>query len=251
MNGRYAVPLMGFVIWLAAVALHARAGEPVPAELAAKIQAGLGAGQSGLTVMAVETSPIPGVYEVQLQDGPLLYSDDAGKFFILGDLYTGGSEGFVNLTEKRRDGERVEQLAAVSPDDMIIFPAEGKTRAKVTVFTDVTCFYCQKLHREVPELNRRGVEVRYLAYPRAGLGSDGFRKLASAWCSDNPQQALTRLKNKEAVPENVCEDNPVAAQYQLGQRMGVRGTPAIVTGSGEMIPGYQDAKTLAATLGLD
>ena len=80
------------------------------------------------------------------------------------------------------------------------------------MFTDVTCFYCQKLHKEVPELNKRGVEVRYLAYPRAGCGfSEVIKQLASAWCADNPQETLTKLKNKKSVQQkNVCPDNPVA-----------------------------------------
>ena len=103
----------------------------------------------------------------------------------------------------------------------------------------------------MPELNKRGVEVRYLAYPRAGLASDGYRQLASAWCSDNPQETLTRLKNKQSVPDNVCTSNPIASQYELGQEVGVRGTPAIVMESGKMLPGYQTAEELIATLGLD
>jgi thiol:disulfide interchange protein DsbC len=118
------------------------------------------------------------------------------------------------------------------------------------VFTDVSCFYCQKLHKEVPELNRRGVEVRYLAYPRQGIGSPGFRQLASAWCADDRQTTLTRLKNREELPENVCPGNPIAEQFELGQQLGVRGTPAIVTSAGEMLPGYRSADDLIGLLGV-
>ena len=95
------------------------------------------------------------------------------------------------------------------------------------------------------------MEVRYLAYPRAGLASDGYRQLASAWCSADPRDALTRLKNKLKVSENVCAGNPIASQFELGQEVGVRGTPAIVTESGRMLPGYQTADELIATLGLN
>jgi thiol:disulfide interchange protein DsbC len=102
----------------------------------------------------------------------------------------------------------------------------------------------------VPELNKRGVEVRYLAYPRSGVGSESYRQLASAWCAEDPQDTLTRLKNREVVADNVCKGNPVAAQYELGGKLGVRGTPAIITESGQMIPGYQSADDLIATLGL-
>jgi len=99
--------------------------------------------------------------------------------------------------------------------------------------------------------NRRGVEVRYLAYPRSGVGSDGFRQLATAWCASNPRETLTRMKNREAVADNVCAGNPVAWQYELGQEMGVRGTPAIVTADGQMIPGYRPVDDLLSVMGLD
>ncbi len=205
----------------------------------------------GLKVGSVAASELPGMYEVQFENGPMVYATADGGYFLVGDLFAVRSEGFVNLAEQRRDALRVEQLATVATDDMIVFPAEGETRAHITVFTDATCFYCQKLHQEVPELNKRGVEVRYLAYPRAGVGSDGYRQLATAWCADNPQDTLTRLKNREQVADEVCPGNPVSSQYELGQVVGVRGTPAIITESGRMIPGYQSADDLMVTLGLN
>ena len=229
----------------------AMAGAPVDKAQLEKLRAVLEVPSMGLTVGSVKTSEIPGLYEVQFTNGPLVYSTEQGDYFILGDLFSVGPEGYVNLAEKRRDGERVAKLDAVAEEDMIVFSPEGEPKAYISVFTDVTCFYCQKLHKEVPELNKRGVEVRYLAYPRAGLGSDGYKQLASAWCADNPQDTLTKLKNKQTVPEKVCPDNPIAEQYQLGQELGVRGTPAIITQSGQMIPGYQSADELVVTLGLN
>jgi len=232
---------------------------PVPD---ARAQAPLGAAQlkalraalqipGGLEIEFARQSAVEGLVEVQFVDGPLVYATPDGAYFLLGDLFTVSSDGYVNLTEQRRDEQRQQQLAAVSLEDMIIFPAQGERRGVLNVFTDVTCPYCQKLHQEVPELNRRGVEVRYLAYPRAGVGSPGFRQLATAWCSPDPQQTLTQLNNREAVEDNVCPGNPVAAQYELGQTVGVRGTPAIITGEGQMIPGYRPADALLATLGLE
>lgn len=206
---------------------------------------------SGLTVGEVRNSEMPGLYEVQFNEGPLVYATPDGKYFIVGDLFTIGPKGFINLAEKRRDVQRAEQLASLDPRELIVFPADGETRSHITVFTDITCFYCQKLHREVPALNKRGVEVRYAAYPRAGVTSDGYRKLATAWCAENQQEVLTRMKQGEEQPENVCEDQPVADHYELGQSLGVRGTPAIITESGQMIPGYQSADELMVTLGLD
>ncbi len=229
----------------------ATAGEPVSQAQFDKLRSVLEVPSAGLKVDSIKTSEIAGLYEVQFINGPMVYATGKGDFFLVGDMFSVGPKGYVNLADKRRDGERVEKLAAVTEDDMIVFSPEGEPKAHITVFTDVTCFYCQKLHKEVPQLNKNGVEVRYLAYPRAGVDSAGFRQLATAWCADNPQEALTRLKSKKSVSENVCPDNPVAAQFQLGQELGVRGTPAIITQDGQMIPGYQSADDLMVTLGLN
>ncbi|MEH6610373.1 MAG: DsbC family protein [Halioglobus sp.] len=226
------------------------AGDPVDAKVEAEIRKNLVVPSKNLGVASVSSSEIPGMYAVQLENGPLVYSPASGKYFIIGDLYAVQSDDVVNLTERSQDGVRKALIASVPIEDMIVFSPEGEPRGSVTVFTDSTCFYCQKLHKEVPELNRRGIEVRYLAYPRSGVGSDSYRQLATAWCSDNPQEALTMLKNREAVEDNVCPGNPVADQYALGGKLGVRGTPAIVTESGQMIPGYQAADQLITSMGL-
>ncbi|MAV68753.1 MAG: protein-disulfide isomerase [Cellvibrionales bacterium TMED122] len=215
------------------VALSAFAGQPIGIE-------------------SVRLSPAPGIVEVQVINGPLLYAtEDGGYFFLNGDLHQVSEAGAVNLTEERRSSARKEQLAAVSLEDMVVFSPKGETRDYVSVFTDVTCFYCQKLHREVDQLNAKGVEVRYLAFPRGGINSDGAKKLATAWCADDQQTTLTELKAGMDLPVNDCADSPIAAQYQLGQEMGVSGTPAIITSSGMMIPGYRPAADLIVALGLD
>jgi len=203
-------------------------------------------------IESVRPSPAPGIVEVQVINGPLLYAtEDGGYFFLNGDLHQVSVSGAVNLTEERRSLARKEQLAAVSLEDMVVFSPKGETRDYVSVFTDVTCFYCQKLHREVDQLNAKGVEVRYLAFPRGGINSDGAKKLATAWCADDQQTTLTELKAGMDLPVNDCADSPIAAQYQLGQEMGVSGTPAIITSSGMMIPGYRPAADLIVVLGLD
>lgn len=209
------------------------------------------AGQS-IGIESVRSSPAPGIAEVQIENGPLIYATEDGAYFFLnGDLHQTSATGAINLTEERRAVTRKEQLATVSVDDMVIFSPEGETRDYIAVFTDVTCFYCQKLHREVDQLNAKGIEVRYLAFPRGGIDSDGAQKLATAWCAEDQQATLTELKAGVELPVNDCADNPIAAQYQLGQEMGVSGTPAIVTSSGLMIPGYRPADDLAALLELD
>lgn len=235
---------------LLALAPAAFASTAVDKAIIEKLRKALDQPAMGLTIETVKNSEIPGLLEVQFNNGPVVYSSPDGSYFIVGDMFTVTDNKYVNLAEQRRDVERAEKIAAVDIGDMIVFPAEGTTRAHITVFTDISCFYCQKLHKEVPELNRRGVEVRYLAYPRNGVDSPAYRQLATAWCASNPQEALTKLKNKQSVPDNVCKDNPVAAEYVLGQEVGVQGTPAMITESGKMIPGYQSADQLMVTLGL-
>ena len=204
-----------------------------------------------LPIESVAASPADGLYEVTLTNGLTLFTTADGAFFVLGDLFAVGLEGIANLSEERRSSERAVLLADVPESDMVIFAPDGEVRATVTVFTDVDCFYCRKFHGDVPALNDMGVRVRYLAWPRSGVGGDSYRKIASAWCSDNPQDALTQLKRERSVPDNVCPGNPVADQMALGSELGVQGTPSIVFENGSMLGGYVPIQALAARLGLD
>ena len=123
-------------------------------------------------------------------------------------------------------------------------------KATINVFTDIDCGFCRKLHKEVPSLNKLGIEVRYLAFPRAGVGSKSYQKAVTAWCADNPLTALTEYKNGVDKQIRECDKNPVAGQYQLGQTLGINGTPAIVLDDGTLVPGYRTADAIAKILGL-
>jgi len=238
-----------FAVALLAIGIHAHA---VDQNIQQAIDTKLQAARSDLKAASVKETPFSGVYEVQIENGPTVYMSADGSYMIAGDLFQLEDQKLVNLTELPRNKARQDMLAQVDRKDMIIFsPANGKVKTSVTVFTDVDCGYCQKFHQEVPEMNELGIEVRYLAFPRAGIGSASYEKIATAWCADDRNATLTRLKNREVVQMDVCEDNPVAAQYLLGQQIGVRGTPALVTESGEMLPGYRPAKELAAELGIN
>jgi len=199
----------------------------------------------------IEPTAVKGIYKVQIERGPTVYMTENGKHFFAGDLFEVTGSQVINIAEQELEAERRELLAKVSEKDMIIFPAKQK-KAHLYVFTDIDCYYCQKLHREMDEINALGIEVRYLAFPRSGLGMDSgsYRKIATAWCAKDKNQALTDLKAGKQLTEYVCEDNPVASQYELGRLVGVNGTPALVTAQGQLIPGYKPANDLAKALGV-
>ena len=158
---------------------------------------------------------------------------------------------FVDIKEIRMTAMRRQIFATYNTDDMIVFKPQGETKAIINVFTDIDCGYCRKLHKEVPMLNAMGVEVRYLAYPRAGVESDSYSKIATAWCAEDPNQALTDFKTGKNPSFAVCDDNPVASQFALGGSIGVNGTPATVLMDGTLLPGYRTAADFAQLLGLD
>lgn len=229
---------------------NAPVAKEVSSETQAAIRASFKASRPELGISTITTSEISGLYAVQIANGPVLYATGDGQHFVLGDLYQVAPGGFVNLAEKAREGDRAREMAGVSDDEMIVFSPKDAVKASIMVFTDVDCFYCQKLHQEIPDLNRLGIEVRYLAYPRAGIGSESYKKIASAWCAADKQDAMTKLKNRQRIATNVCPGNPVAAQFKLGQRVGVSGTPALITDTGRLMPGYMPALQLAAALGV-
>ena len=202
-------------------------------------------------VVGVKRSVLDGYFEVLMQGGMILYMNETADYFIAGDLFFIEPSGFVNSTEQSRTKQRKQLLESVNEADMVVFsPRPELTKATITVFTDIDCGYCRKLHQEVPELNRLGVAVRYLAYPRAGVGSDSYNKAVSVWCSDNPQKALTESKAGKDIEMKTCI-NPVQKHYSMGDAFGVTGTPAVVYENGTLQAGYLPAVDMARRLGIN
>ena len=202
-----------------------------------------------ISFTAIESSPIPGWRTVEIDGGIMLHVTEDGSYAIAGTLYALTDQGPVDPLEARRATKRASLLADVPVDEMIVFAPDGETRTVLNVFTDTDCGFCRKLHAEVPELNGYGIEVRYLAFPRMGPGSETYDKMVWAWCADDPKDAITRLKLGNGITSRTC-DNPVAEQYEIGQRFGVQGTPTMITPDGELIGGYVPAAELAQGLGL-
>ncbi len=203
-----------------------------------------------LPIESVTATPLSGFFAIDLAGGQTLYGSADGQFLIAGDLYQITQSGVLNLAESRRAVKRQALMAQEPIEDMVVFSPAGETKDYVSVFTDVDCGYCRKLHQEMADINALGIEVRYLAYPRAGLSTPTSAKIESAWCSDNPNEAMTALKSGLTIPSASCE-NPIARHFELGQKVGVTGTPAIVTSDGRLLPGYMPAAALAEAIGLN
>ncbi|RRJ85230.1 DsbC family protein [Aestuariirhabdus litorea] len=202
-----------------------------------------------MQVTEVIPTPIEGVYMVQIGKSDLLYVSADGNYVIQGDLLSIVNNQVVNLTDAVRSQINAELLAGFPQEKQIVFPADGARKASITVFTDVDCTYCRKLHTEVPQLNAMGIEVRYMAFPRGGRNNPAYAVMQNVWCADDPRQAMTDAKSGKQVAEKAC-DNPVQEEYELGIQMGIRGTPALFLDDGTMIPGYKPAEALAQDLGI-
>ena len=192
----------------------------------------------------VRPSPVSGIFEVA-QGADLIYVTTDAKFAFSGDLWDIGAD--QNLSERRRRDVRVQVLGAIPESQMVVFSPKDP-KYTVTVFTDVDCGYCRKLHSEMAKYNALGIRVRYLFYPREGPNSDGWDKAVAVWCSVNRNDALTRAKRGEDIKAPKCASTPVQKDYELGRNLGVRGTPAIVLANGDMLPGYLPPQALAQRL---
>jgi len=185
----------------------------------------------GAKVDQLKATPIPGMYEYT-RGTEIAYVTADGKYAISGDLFDLAKND--NLTEQHRRELRSKLIAAVPEDQMLIFgPKDPKYT--ITVFTDVDCAYCRKLHSQIAEYNRLGVRVRYLMYPRTGPNTSSWTKAEQVWCSPDRNDALTRAKLGQDLKAKPCADNPVARTYQLGQDFSLQGTPAIILADGDLL----------------
>lgn len=194
-------------------------------------------------VKKVTDSPLPGMYQVVTERGLFYVSHDA-KYFVQGRVFN-LDEGMRNETEEALSGLRLDGMKAFQ-NDMIEFKAENEKYA-VAVFTDITCGYCRKLHNEMAEYNKRGITVRYLAFPRGGPNSQSFSDMESVWCAKDKQEAMNLAKAGDSIAKTECA-NKVRDQYLFGQQIGVTGTPAMILADGSIVPGYQPAGQLEQAL---
>lgn len=214
-------------------------GKPASDDVVARLAEVLG----GIDQAGIKEAPIPGWYEVA-RGSAIGYISADGKYLFDGDLIDLRTK--ANLTENRRNGWRKSIVSSIDESQMIIFEPE-KVKHTITVFTDVDCGYCRKLHSEIQTYLDEGIRIRYVFYPLRGEKAKSFQTAEKVWCSENRQEALTQAKQGKAVNAEDC-DNPVAMHLQKGMELGIRGTPGLITSEGKMLPGYMPAKTLLSEL---
>lgn len=223
------------------IAVSSAAKAPVPAEPVyaagspeARVREVLRGLDPRIQVDHVGPAPLPGFREV-IAGGQVVYVSDDGKYLLQGSLLDVAKR--KDLSEAAMARLRGEVLKGIPMADRIVYSPAGTPKHRVVVLTDIECGYCRKFHTEIGEHLKRGIQVEYLAFPRAGLGSADYRKMVSVWCADDRRKALTDAKSDRAVPSKTCK-TPVDMQYRAGQRMGLTGTPMILTEDGRMLGGY-------------
>lgn len=177
-------------------------------------------------------------------NGEILYFSADGRYVLQGELVS--LESRTNLTEQRRVSLRKDIIDSLDEKDMIIFEPK-QTEHTLTVFTDIDCVYCRKMHSEIEQYKELGIRIRYMAYPRGGIGSQSYDEAVTVWCNEDRHDAMTRAKAGEEMKAKTC-DNPVKAEFETGQKLGVQGTPALFTESGQMLPGYVPPERLKEIL---
>jgi thiol:disulfide interchange protein DsbC len=193
--------------------------------------------------IAISETPIDGILQVQI-NSDIVYVTTDGQYLLQGQIMEIDSR--TNITDQARSGIRVGLLAELKEDEQITYSPENP-KYDLLVFTDIDCGYCRKLHNQMTEYNEEGIAIHYLAFPRAGVGSNSYDKFVSVWCSDDQQSAMTLAKNGSDPEPQKCP-NPIADQYELGRELGVTGTPALVTADGTLIPGYMPPAQLRERL---
>jgi thiol:disulfide interchange protein DsbC len=188
----------------------------------------------------IKATEVPNLYWVSLEGMSAVYVTSDGKYLIQGDVIRLGDKQLHNVSENLQAGINNKLFAELKPADLLVYPAKGKAKHVVYVFTDVSCPYCHKFHEQMDEMNTKGIEVRYIAWPR---GEQHMPAMEAIWCSSDRRSAFDQAISGAQISAEKCE-NPVQDQYQMGLNMGVNGTPAIYNSAGAYLGGYLSTSEL-------
>ena len=194
-------------------------------------------------VDSVKPAVVKGLFEVVV-GANIYYVSEDGKYLLQGRLVDVAAR--KDLTEAKLNVTRKLAIEKMGQANMIVFKPKI-TKYTVTIFTDIDCGYCRKLHSEIDQYLAQGITIQYLFFPRAGKGSDSYNKAVSVWCAEDRNVALTAAKKDQKLPEKTC-DNPIDEHMQLAAEFDVKGTPMIISENGNVYPGYLPAKQLVEAL---
>lgn len=234
--------MKSFSFKLVALTLLLMSTHALAADLDA-IQARLATLVPDMDQVTIAETPMAGIMQVRI-GGDIVYMSDDGRYLFQGRVID--METQSDLTDAAMSGVRKEQLASLDSVDFVTF-GNSEAEYDVLVFTDPDCGFCRRLHDQIDEYEAVGIRVNYMAFPRAGIGSETYNKMVSVWCAADRQDAMDIAKAGGTPPRATC-DNPVDEQYQMGQTLGVTGTPSILTFNGDIIPGYVPPRELRERL---
>lgn len=198
----------------------------------------------GETGYKISSIAVPGIYEVDFGDG-FVYLTADGKYALKGDIIDLHTN--VNLTEAKRSHARLDALVKIDRANMLVYPADKERKHSITVFTDIDCGYCRRMHQGIKQYTSRGIEVKYVFYPRAGRNSASYQKAVSVWCADDRHAAMDKAKSGQPIENRTC-DNPVNQHMDVADVVGVSGTPTIILQDGRRMPGYVPAAQLQSII---
>ncbi len=238
----FCIKVLAVSLFLLSV-VTASATEPVEKSIADNIIAKLRLAEPRLSIAKVESSQMEGIYKLTSTGGKVLYASADGRFLIMGKMLEVTPDGLVDTHLVELAPVRRDRIANIALSDMVVFPAKGERKSYINVFTDVACGLCTLLYMKVETLNARGIEVRYLPFPRGGIGSRSYSKFESAWCADDRFDAMRRVQIGESIPKLSCQ-NSVAEHYSLALNVGVNTVPAIVLADGTLLQGFRSAQEM-------
>jgi len=195
----------------------------------------------GIPIDSIQETPAEGLYEL-ISNGQIAYVTADGKYLLAGDLIDVANR--QNLTQRKMDTQRLAAIEDVSAERKLVFPADGEKKHAITILTDPTCPFCEKLHDELPALQEAGVEVTYILSPRQGPGSKGFELSSRVQCADEPNEALELAMRGQSVDAEACADEVMKQNMALSNRLGMSGTPYTVLPSGATVAGYRPADVM-------
>jgi thiol:disulfide interchange protein DsbC len=184
------------------------------------------------TINEVTPAPVPGLYEVRLNDTDLIYTDAKGDFVIQGNIIDAKTRR--NLTE-----ERTEKLLAIDFDKLPLKDAftivRGKGERKVAVFEDPNCGYCKRFERDLQKVDN--ITIYMFLYPI--LGPDSVVKSKTIWCAKDKGKAFLdwMVRDVPLSGEGKCNTDALARNTAFGQKNKINGTPTTIFTDGSRVSG--------------